>query len=397
MISLDALLNAGLADLDRQALRRYTPDAIDVPGHVVSISGRPAICLNSNDYLGLANHPTVKAAAKSAIDKMGCSSTGSRLMSGNLALHEELEARLANFKNSQAILLFSSGYAANIGVLGALAESGDLIAGDRRNHASLIDGARLSGAAVRHYRHLHTAGLEAILQKKTRYRRRFVVTDGVFSMDGDLAPLPEVLAICDRYEATAIVDEAHATGVVGPFGAGTLAHFGLARPDVIQVCTLGKALGGFGAFVACSLAVRKWLLNRSRSLIFSTSLPPAVSGAAIGALEVIDAEPDRVLKLRRNARYLRSGLQRLGFDVGGEPEIPIIPVMIGDPGRAVAFALRLRNVGLLVGAVRPPAVAPGKARIRLTVSAAHEVHHLDRALELFEIERRDFGFLERSS
>lgn len=373
---------AALEDLAARSLLRRLPEAIDVPGPVVRMGNRELVALNSNNYLGLASHPHVMRGSIEAIQAGGCSATGSRLLSGHLSLHEELERRLAAFKRVPAALLMNAGFAANLGVLGAIAGPGDLIVGDKLNHASLIDGARASGAEVRHAPHGSLSRMAALLEKGANARRRFIVVDGVFSMDGDLADLPALCALAERYEATLVVDEAHATGVLGATGRGSFEHWGLDPGASIQIGTLGKALGGFGAFVLGDPDLISWLVNRARPFVFSTALPPAVLGAALGALDVLEAEPTLVRSLADNAAYLREGLRRLGFEVP-DGATPIIPVRVGEAADALRLAEELLVEGVLAQAVRPPTVPPGTARLRITVMATHTREHLDRALEGF--------------
>jgi 8-amino-7-oxononanoate synthase len=388
---IEASLTETLTELDSQALRRRLPEAIERPGTTVERGDRRLLNLSSNNYLGLATHPDVVMAAVDATMRSGCSATGSRLLAGNLTWHERLEARIAQFKGTEAALLFNSGYVANLGVLTALTGPGDLIVADKLNHASLIDGARASEAEVRHAPHQSMERMEALLDKPG-VKRRFVVTDGVFSMDGDIARLPELLSLCRRYEATLVLDEAHATGVLGATGRGTLEHYCLGVQGVIQVGTLSKALGGFGAFVAGSQAVIESLINLARPLVFSTALPPAVIGAALAAFDVLDFDPGLVERLRANAIYLREGLQRIGLQVPSGIT-PIIPVVVGEPDVALKFAQHLDTLGVLAQAVRPPSVPRGSARVRVTVMAPHTREQLDRAIAAFETAGRRAGIL----
>lgn len=403
---LDQDLTLALDALDQQALRRRLPaPTLGAPAASVIRGSTPCICLDSNNYLGLAAHPALAEGGMAAIREAGCSATGSRLLSGNLALHERLEQRLAAFKGSEAALLFNSGYTANLGTLTALAGKGDLIVSDRLNHASLIDGCRASGAEVAIAPHRDVEAVVRLLDRQG-FRRRFLVTDGVFSMDGAIAPLPELMPLCLRFEATLVLDEAHATGVMGRTGRGTLEHFGLVEeavqgeanrpsaqlPGIIQIGTLGKALGGFGAFVAASRPVCDWLLNRARPFVFSTALPPAVLGAALAALDVLDAEPERRERLHSNAQRLRSGLRDLGYRVP-EGETPIVPVLVGEPDAALALAQALREEGVLAMAVRPPSVPEGTSRLRVTAMATHTAADLEAALSAFASAARRLGIL----
>ena len=382
---VESLLGS-LDDLSRRSLRRCLPDALDASGPVAWRDGREWVVMNSNDYLGLARHPRVLEAAADAVRDLGASSTGSRLLSGNLALHEALEHDLAAFKGCETATLFGSGFLANLGVLGALVRPGDMVVADRLNHASLIDGVRSTGVRARHVRHGDLAMLDRHLADPCE-GYRWIVVDGVFSMDGDLANLPALVALAERHDAVIVLDEAHATGVLGPTGRGSLEHHGLhgqVGDRVIQVGTLGKALGSYGAFAVGPAWLREVLINRARPFIYSTALPPAVLAAAREALAVLVAEPDRVARLQAIARNFRSALNELGIPVP-EGETPIIPVPVGDAARALEIAAMLREGGVLLQAVRPPTVPPGQSRLRLTVQAVHEEAHLERVLTAFSV------------
>jgi len=369
-----------LDDLKSRNLYRRCRVISGPQGPVVRLEGRRAILMCSNNYLGLAGHPALARAASRAAYSSGTGSGASRLVSGTMDIHRELEERLAAFKNAPACVLFNSGYQANVGVLGSIAGEGDVIYSDELNHASIIDGARLSRAAVRVYPHLDMAELERLMSRESAQGRKVIVTDGVFSMDGDLAPLPELVELKRRHDALLVVDEAHATGVIGPGGRGLAARYGLEADVDIIVGTLGKALGSFGAFAAGSEEIMDWLVNAARSFVYTTALPPPVAAASLAAVRLLEAEPERVEALKRAAGYLRDSLARKGLDV--EPgEIPIIPLMVGDEETALAFASRLLDDGVFCTAIRPPSVPAGTSRLRMTVMATHEKEHLDYVVE----------------
>ena len=371
-----------LSYIDKHGLRRRLSIAGPDDGAYVTINGRRVILMCSNDYLGLANHPALKQAATAAMEQYGFGSGASRLVSGTGPLHWELEERLARFKGTEAALLFNSGYAANIGIIPAVATTGDAILSDSLNHASIIDGCRLSKAQVHVFRHRDVNNLEDLLKKTAHARRRLIVTDGVFSMDGDIAPLPELVALAERYDAMVMVDDAHATGVLGPGGRGTVEHFGLKCRVAIQMGTLGKALGSFGAYVSGDRHLIEFLLNSARSFIFSTALPPAVCAASIAALDIVEQEPERRNRLWQNRDRFVQGLKAMGIDTQ-DSETPIIPVMIGASEKAMHASSQLLDSGVFATAIRPPTVAEGAARIRTTVTAAHSIADIDAALTAF--------------
>jgi 8-amino-7-oxononanoate synthase len=348
----------------------------------VSVAGRPVLSLCSNNYLGLANHPEVIDAAVTAARQFGVGSGASRLISGSMRVHHELEQRLAAFKGVEACLLFTSGYHANLGVIGSLVGEGDAVFSDALNHASLIDGCRLSRAAVYVYPHRDLAALEQRLRAAPALRR-LIVTDSVFSMDGDAAPLGAICDLAERYDAMVMVDEAHATGVLGPRGAGLVEALGLADRITVQMGTLGKALGGFGAYVAGSSALIDFLVNRARTFIFTTALPPPVVAAAAAALTIVEREPERRAALRSLAERLRRGLRAGGYDVRGDDTCHIIPVMVGDAEATMALSSALLERGVLAHGIRPPTVPDGTARIRATVMATHSEADIDEAIAAF--------------
>jgi len=347
------------------------------------LDGREVINFSSNNYLGIANHPALAAAAKLAIERYGCGSGASRLISGNMTLHEELEAKLAAFKGTEAALVFNSGFQANTGILSTLAGEGDVIFSDELNHASIIDGCRLSRAKTCVYAHGDLDQLEAALKQATSARRKLIVTETIFSMDGDEAPLIGIVELAEKYGAMVMVDEAHATGVFGDNGAGVVAKLGLSERVAVQMGTLGKALGGFGAYVAGSGALRELLINRCRSFIFTTALPPSIMAMAIAAIDLVQREPERREMLWRNCRALKQGLHGLGFSLA-ESQSPILPLIIGDADKCMQFSERLLEKGVFVQGIRPPTVPPGTSRLRGTLMATHTCEHIDRAIEAFK-------------
>jgi 8-amino-7-oxononanoate synthase len=340
------------------------------------------LLLCSNDYLGLASHPSLQQAAVAAMQRYGFGSGASRLVSGTGSLHEELESRIARFKGAESALLFNSGYAANTGIIPALADEGDVILSDSLNHASIIDGCRLSRALVQVYQHGDLDQVEQLLIKNKNANRKLIVTDGVFSMDGDLAPLPGLVSLADRYNAVLMVDDAHATGVLGKTGKGSAQHFGLDGRIPVLMGTFGKALGSFGAYVAGSKVLIDYLLNRSRSFIFSTSLPPAVCAASIAAIDIVEREPERHERLWKNRERFITGLRDCGITIG-RTETPIVPVMVGDAARALLVSEKLLEYGIYATAIRPPTVAEGQARIRATIMASQSDADIDYAVTIF--------------
>ena len=378
-MSAESDIRQELQKLQSASLYRTLRSVSSDQGPVMIVDSREVVNFSSNNYLGIANHPDLAAAAKEAIDRYGCGSGASRLISGNMTPHEELEAKLAGFKGTEAALVFNSGFQANTGMLSTLAGEGDAIFSDELNHASIIDGCRLSRAKTIVYPHCDLDRLEDGLRAATQYRRKLIVTESIFSMDGDEAPLAGIVELAERYSAAVMVDEAHATGLFGATGAGVVAKLGLGDRVLVQMGTLGKALGGFGAYVAGSAALRELLINRCRSFIFTTSLPPAVMAMAIAAIDLVRREPQRRDALWKNCRRLTTGLRALGFPV--ESASPIVPVIIGDAGRCMRFSERLLERGVFAQGIRPPTVPSGTSRLRITLMATHTAEQIDRALE----------------
>jgi 8-amino-7-oxononanoate synthase len=366
-----------LASLEQRGLRRRVGVRTGPQAARVTVDGRELVNFGSNDYLALAADPRVAGAAAEAAREDGWGSGASPLISGHSARHERLQERLAEFEGTEAALLFSSGYAANTGTIAALAGPGDAVYGDRKNHASLWDGCRLSRADVRAYAHGDWRDLERLLARSERCRRRLIVTDSLFSMDGDLAPLGELADLAERHDAMLLVDEAHATGVFGPKGRGVAEQLGVERRIAARVGTLSKALGCAGGFVAGSRTLVEWLVNRARSYVFSTALPGANAAGATVALEIVQQEPQRRHDLLSRAADLRSGLAEQGWDIGRSAS-QIIPVVVGEAERAVAMAGALRERGLLVPAIRPPTVPEGEACLRISLTYGHTVEMIER-------------------
>lgn len=351
--------------------------------------GRPVINLASNNYLGLANHPRMNAAAAKAASTLGAGSGSVRTIAGQMSEHLELERRFAAFKHAPAALMFQSGFASNAGTVAAILSKEDLIVSDRLNHASIIDGARLSRAEIKVFEHRDAEHAGTLLAETARPgRRQLLITDGVFSMDGDIAPLPDLVEVAERTGAIMMVDDAHASGVLGTGGAGTVDHFGLHGRVDIQVGTLSKAIGVLGGFIAGPEQLIEWLQNRGRPYLFSTSAPPAVVAACLESLDILRDEPERLDRLWSNTARFKRGLAELGFDTGTS-ETPITPVITGDEERTQAFADRLFEAGVFAPAIVFPTVGRGLARVRTIVTADHTEADLDEALEIFGRVGRD--------
>jgi 8-amino-7-oxononanoate synthase len=378
-----------LDELESNGLRRRLRLVEGPQGPRVVLDGRPVLLLCSNNYLGLADHPRLRRAAADAALSLGTSAGASRLISGSMSVHAELEARLAEFKGTGAALLFGSGYLANTGVIAALARRGEVVFSDELNHASIIDGCRLAGAETFVYRHRDTEHLQWGL-RRAGDRAALIVTDGVFSMDGDIAPLPDLSILARRHRCRLLVDEAHATGCIGPGGRGSVAAAGLAGEVDVVVGTLGKALGGYGAYVCGAGELIDFLLNSARPFIFSTAPPPPAVAAASAALELLVERPKRVERLQANAAALRDGLRAEGLDPTGSAT-QIVPLVIGEADDAMALCERLLEEGLFAQAIRPPTVPPGTCRLRLTTMATHRVADLRRAARLIGAAARDLG------
>jgi 8-amino-7-oxononanoate synthase len=362
-------LQARLDEIDAAGLRRRMRLISGPQGPRVVLDGKPVLLLCSNNYLGLADHPRVREAAADAAMRWGVGAGASRLVSGTMTVHRRLEASIAAFKGTESALLFGSGYLANVGVVSALAGPGDVVFSDELNHASIIDGCRLARARTVVYRHNDVEHLAQLIEE-TGARGGVVVTDSVFSMDGDVAPLAELLDVAHANGLRLVVDEAHGTGCVGPGGRGAVADAGLDGEVDVVIGTLGKALGSYGAFAACDARTAEYLTNCARSLIFSTALPPPVVAGALAALELIEEQPRRVEKLQANAGALRDELAREGFDVAGSTT-QIVPLIVGDATTAMAICEAAIKHGVFAQAIRPPTVPEGTSRLRLAVMASH--------------------------
>lgn len=371
-----------LAKIEKEGLYRTAQVVDSEQGSRVRIDEREYILLCSNNYLGLATHPEVKRASIEAVKKFGAGAGASRLISGTSSLHIKLEQRLAEFKGSASCILFTSGYMANVGTITSIVGREDLVVIDRLNHASIVDGCKASGATLRVFPHRDTASLERILKRSKKFKKKLIITDGVFSMDGDIAPLPEMIRLAREYKAILMVDDAHGTGILGKNGRGVIEHFNLEGVDVL-VGTCSKALGSLGGFVVGSFPLVEFLRNKARSFIYSTALSPAAVGATLGALKVIQQEPSRREKLWRNVSYLRKGLLKLGFNLG-KSETQILPIIFGKEGEVMKVASYLFHKGILAPGIRPPTVPKGTSRIRLSVMATHTKEDLDYVLSVFE-------------
>ena len=390
-----------LADLRARHLYRSLRVMSSAQGPEVEVDGRACVSFSSNDYLGLTHHPRLRAAALAAVEAFGVGSGAVRTIAGTMALHEELEATLARFKGTEAVLSFPSGFSANTGVIPTIAGEADLIVSDSLNHASIIDGMRLSKAPRVVYPHADVGALRELLVRARTdgrsdgagaHRLILIVTDGVFSMDGDIAPLPGIVAAAEEFGAAVMVDDAHASGVLGRAGRGSVDHFGLHGRVAIQVGTLSKAVGVLGGYVAGSRDLRDLLIQRSRPFLFSTSAPPAVAAACLEAIHVLEEEPALHERLWANTRRFKAELGRLGFDTGAS-ETPITPVMMGDSTTAGRFSDRLFDEGIFAQPIVFPTVALDKARIRTIVTAAHTDAHLDRALGAFDRIGHELGLI----
>jgi 8-amino-7-oxononanoate synthase len=378
---MDQWLSKRIDKTKKSGLYRELMTMTTAPQPQIYVNGSQQLVFSSNNYLGLANDPILIEEALKTIQQFGLGSSGSRLTTGNTIWHERLEQRIAQFKRMEAALLFSSGYLANIGVLSTLPEKGDVILSDQLNHASIIDGCRLSKADTMIYQHIDMNDLKRRLKETQGFTRRFIVTDGVFSMDGTIAPLNQIMELAKCYHAYVIVDDAHATGVLGKNGRGTSELFGV-LPDVV-IGTLSKAIGVEGGFVSGSRVLIDFLLNHARTFIFQTSLPPGSCAAAYASIEIIEKSQDKRASLLKNIKRVKSSLEAIGFKVNGQ-NTPIVPVIIGDAEKAVRFAKKLHEKGIFAPAIRPPTVPKGESRIRLTVTAFHSESQIDHLLTSFK-------------
>jgi glycine C-acetyltransferase len=378
-----AYLKEELSELEAQGIRQH-PRVLEREQRArTRFDGRDVVNLASNNYLGLAAHPRLKEAASKAAAELGAGSGAVRTIAGTMSMHLELERRFAEFKGAESALMFQAGFTANSGTVAAILTKEDVIVSDELNHASIIDGARLSRAQIKVFPHKDVDAAAALLAESTDAKRKLLITDGVFSMDGDIAPLPGLVEVAENAGAIMMIDDAHASGVLGATGRGTVEHFGLDGRVDIQVGTLSKAIGVLGGFIAGPEHLIEWLVNRGRPFLFSTSAPPAVVAACTAALDVLRDEPERLTRLWERTRFFKRGLAELGFDIGIS-ETPITPVIAGDETKAVELSRGLWDEGVFTPAVVFPTVGRGKARVRTIVTADHTEDDLGDALAAFE-------------
>ncbi len=376
-------LKVKLDQLKADGVYRVLPIVESANEPEILINGKTVLNLASNNYLGFANHPRLKAAAIRAVEQYGIGAGAVKTISGNMTLHDQLEKALAEFKREEAAIVFQSGFNCNAGVIQAITESGDLILSDELNHASIIDGVKLSKADKAVYKHSDMADLERILkEKRSQYTNVLIITDGVFSMDGDLAKLPQIVELAEQYQCLTYVDDAHGSGVLGEHGRGTVDHFHLHGRIDFTIGTLSKALGAMGGYVAGRQVMKDWLSHRARPLLFSTNLPPAVVGALLEALKLMSESDEANQRLWANGNHFKTQMAKAGFDIG-HSETPITPVMLGDEALTVAFSKALLERGIFVSPIVFPTVPKGKARLRVMVSAAHTQAQLDHAVAVF--------------
>lgn len=357
-------------------------------GREIIVDGRKVLNFCSNDYLGLADDPRLKEAAVQTIGREGLGAGASRLVCGNMPAHQRLEETIARFKGTEGCLLFSTGYMANVGIISSVFGREDIIFSDRLNHASIIDGILLSQARLKRYPHRDMQALEAMLQEASGFKKMGIITDSVFSMDGDIAPLDEIVRLAKKYDCLIMIDEAHALGVMGKNGKGLAEHFGVEDRIDITMGTLSKAAGSFGAYCCGSAELIAFLVNKARSFIYTTGVPPAIAAASLRAIEIIQDEPARRQRLWENTGYMKAALESAGWNILGS-KTPIFPIVVGEPKVAVTFSDRLLEEGVFVSAIRPPTVPQGTARLRLTVTAAHTREDLDYAVEKLMVVGRD--------
>jgi len=381
-----------LEEIKRQGLYRTLRVVEGHQGPRITIDGRDCINLCSNNYLGLANHPRLKKAAIDAVQRYGAGAGASRLVCGTMKLHKELEGRLARFKGCEAALVFNSGYVANIGLITALVGRGDIVFSDKLNHSSIVDAILLSRAQYQRYPHKDMDALKRMLEGSGLCKKKLIVTDTVFSMDGDIAPLPEIVELAQQFGAMVMVDEAHATGVFGEDGRGVVEHYGLEQEIDVQMGTLSKAVGCFGGYAAGTRALIDYLINTSRPFMYTTALPPAVLASCLAALDIIGHQRWMRDVLWDNVRFLKKGLMDRGFDLMGS-ESQIVPVRIGAPEKAAEFSRCLLDEGIFIQAIRPPTVPQGEARLRVTVMATHKKQDLQKAVDVMEKAGRSLGII----
>ncbi|MEM5872096.1 MAG: glycine C-acetyltransferase [Candidatus Aenigmatarchaeota archaeon] len=372
-----------IENLKKENLFTTLPVLSTPQGTRVVINGKKVLTLSTNNYLGFANHPRIKEAAKKAIDKWGFGAGAVRQIAGTMEIHNEAEEVLAKYKMTETSLIFVAGIAANRGTIQALMGEGDVIISDELNHGSIIDGVRLTKAERKIYPHLDIDGLEKALKESQNARRRMVVTDGVFSMDGDIAPLDKIAELCEKYDAILMVDDAHGDGVLGKDGRGIVDHFNLHGRVDIEMGTLSKAFGCLGGYIAGSQELRDYLINRARSFIFTTAHPPCVSAAIIEAIKVVQEEPQHIKRLWENTKFFKEGLQDLGFNIGNS-KTPITPVIVGESAKAQKLSQKLFENGIFVKPIVYPLVSKDTARVRNIITAEHTKEDLEFALKTYE-------------
>lgn len=379
---LACFVQAFLRQREEEGLLRHLASVRHLGQGRISVGGKALLDFSSNDYLGFSDHPALLKGAREALEEWGTGANASRLMSGDLEIHHRLEESVARVTGKESALIFGSGYLANCGILPALCGHGDVILSDRLNHASITDGLVLSRAKIFRFRHNEMNHLEELLDRhRARYRRALIVTESIYSMEGDRAPLGDLVRLKERYDATLLLDEAHAVGVFGASGSGLAEESGVAKDVDVIVGTFGKALGAYGAFAALSYDAARYLVNKARSFIFSTALPPPVVGANLAAIRLLEEEPELRARLRALSRECRSRLREF-FGIKTPSQSQIIPVIVGANERALVLAARLEEAGFFVRAVRPPTVPAGKARLRLSLTAHHTREDINRLLEV---------------
>ncbi|CAF1866930.1 glycine C-acetyltransferase [Bacillus subtilis] len=361
-------------------------------GSSVTVNHQKVIQLSSNNYLGFTSHPRLINAAQEAVQQYGAGTGSVRTIAGTFTMHQELEKKLAAFKKTEAALVFQSGFTTNQGVLSSILSKEDIVISDELNHASIIDGIRLTKADKKVYQHVNMSDLERVLRKSMNYRMRLIVTDGVFSMDGNIAPLPDIVELAEKYDAFVMVDDAHASGVLGENGRGTVNHFGLDGRVHIQVGTLSKAIGVLGGYAAGSKVLIDYLRHKGRPFLFSTSHPPAVTAACMEAIDVLLEEPEHMERLWENTAYFKAMLVKMGLKLT-ESQTPILPILIGDEGVAKQFSDQLLSHGVFAQSIVFPTVAKGKARIRTIITAEHTKDELDQALDVIEKTAKELQLL----
>ncbi|MHB8483754.1 MAG: 8-amino-7-oxononanoate synthase [Nitrospiria bacterium] len=386
------MFNEKLNQLKQEGLYRSLTTQIPEEGPAITIDGKSFLSFCSNNYLGLSSHPLIIQEGQIALGKFGAGSGASRLLSGTFPPHQELEIEIAKFKKTEAALVFGSGYLANLALLTTLVNRGDLILADRLNHASLVDGCKLGRATFKIFKHKDMDHLKHLLSKKPSGQKTLIVTEGVFSMDGDLAPLPEIVTLAREYHAQIMVDDAHGFGILGHDGRGSAEYFGVEDEIDIQMGTLGKAVGIYGAFVSGTKSLINYLINKAKSFIYTTALPPAIPAMCIASLRIMSQNPSFREKLRKNQTYFTARLIQSGFSVQNN-STPIIPLLIGDIFKTLDFSKALFDAGIYIPAIRPPTVPEGMGRLRISLSASHTQEHLDCCIEQLKRCGKSLGIL----